>query len=255
MADNTQTPGDFNWLELQTSDSASARAFYTALFDWEYAEVPLGPDDTYTIFNIGGKTTAAAYQLGSDMLAQGIPPHWGLYVSVIDADASAAKAQQLGGTVPMEPFDVMDQVRMAVLQDPTGAQISIAQPINNTGLGLVDKPGSFVWTDLFSPDSTRAAEFYCGLFGWTTYVGDSPYIHFKNGEKYIAGSMPGTLQPGMPPHWLPYIGVESCDAGAEKAKSLGATVHYGPVTMEGIGRYAVLADPQGAVFAVFESGR
>jgi len=181
--------------------------------------------------------------MGADMTANGIPPHWGLYVMVKDADKSTARVKELGGTVVLEPFDVMDQVRMAVIKDPTGAHINMAQPIQNTGFDLTEVPGSLAWADLFSPDSEKAAKFYCDVFGWTSYIGDSPYIHFKNGERFIAGSMPGTLREGMPPHWLPYIAVESADASIGKAKSLGGNLYHGPETMEGVGRFAVLADP------------
>ncbi len=249
----TLTPGGFNWLELGTTDKEAAKGFYSALFGWGFHEFPMGPDDTYTIFHMGDRSTGAAYEMGTEMTARGIPPHWMLYVTVADADAAAAKVTELGGNVLTPPFNVMDQVRMAVIQDPTGAHISIAQPINRFGFGAKEEPGSFAWADLFSTDSEKAAKFYTELFGWTTYVEGSPYIHFKNGEDFIAGSMPGTLPEGVPPHWMPYITVADCDKSLEKAVSLGATTLYGPVTMEGIGRFATIADPQGAAISIFQT--
>ena len=246
------TPGSFSWLELGTTDKEAAKAFYASLFGWGFHELPFGPDDTYTTFHLQERSAAGSYELSSDMTASGVPPHWMLYVTVKDADATAAKVTELGGTVVMPPFNVMDLVRIAVIQDPTGAHISISQPINHTGFGVKEEPGSFAWGDLFTTDSEKAAKFYTELFGWTTYVEGSPYIHFKNGEEYIAGSMPGSLPEGVPPHWMPYIAVADADASLAKAVSLGAKTLFGPMTMEGIGRFASLMDPQGAVFSIFQ---
>ena len=251
MADTpTPTPGGFNWLELHTPDQKAAKAFYCALFGWEFNDFPLGPDSVYTIFNLQGRATAAAYESSPE---RGIPPHWLLYVTVANADSSAAKVSELGGTVVMPPMDVMDQVRLAVFQDPTGAHIALSQPINNTGLGVKEEPGSFAWADLFSTDSEKAAKFYCDLFGWTTYVEGSPYIHFKNGEEFIAGSMPGSLPQGVPSHWMPYIAVANTDESLAKAVSLGAKALFGPVDLEGVGRFASLMDPQGAAISIFQA--
>jgi len=243
-------PGGFNWLELHTSDVAAAKSFYGALFGWEFNDVPLGPDSIYTIFHMGGRSTAAAYESGP---GQGIPPHWLLYVTVANADASAAKVSALGGTIVMPPMDVMDQVRIAVFQDPTGAHIALSQPINHTGLGVKEEPGSFAWADLFSTDSEKAAKFYAELFGWTTYVEGSPYIHFKNGEEFIAGSMPGSLPEGVPSHWMPYIAVADADASLAKAVSLGAKTLFGPMDLEGVGRFASIMDPQGAAISIYQA--
>jgi hypothetical protein len=246
-------PGNFGWLELATSDQAGGKEFYCALFGWEFMDVPMGPDATYTIFSLKGSTVAAGYQLGSEMQSRGIPPHWLLYVAVSNADSTAAKVEPAGGLVVMPPFDVMDQVRIAVLQDPTGAYFSISQPMKNTGLELINEPGSLVWADLASSDAERAAKFYVDVFGWTTYVEGSPYIHFKNGETYVGGSMPGVLPAGIPAHWMPYIGVNNLAASVSKAESLGAKVLMPAHTMEGVGSFSAITDPQGAAISLFEA--
>jgi predicted enzyme related to lactoylglutathione lyase len=254
MAATNITPGSFSWLELGTSDREGAIKFYTALFGWGYSEFPMGENgEMYTIFNLGERSTGAAYELSLEMTGNGVPPHWMLYVTVTDADATAARVAELGGKVIMQPFNVMDQVRIAVIQDPTGAHISLAQPINHTGLGVKEEPGGFAWADLCSTDAERASKFYVDLFGWSTYVGDSPYIHFKIGEEYIAGAMPGSLPEGVPSHWMPYIMVEGCDASLAKAVSLGAKTVFGPVDLEGVGRFASFIDPQGAAISIYQA--
>jgi predicted enzyme related to lactoylglutathione lyase len=95
---------------------AAAKKFYTSLFGWSINEFPMGDGATYTMLERNGKQAGALYQLGPEQ--KGVPSHWNSYVCVASADESAAKAKKLGGTVVMEPFDVMDQGRLANVQDP-----------------------------------------------------------------------------------------------------------------------------------------
>src|ERR1700748_1996365 len=111
--------GSFCWVELATTDQAAAKNFYTSLFGWSVTDSPMGPDDLYSIFNIDGRDAAAGYTMRKEDRAQGIPPHWMLYIAVDDADKSVAKAAQAGGTILAPAFDVMDAGRMGVIQDPT----------------------------------------------------------------------------------------------------------------------------------------
>src|SRR5450631_3501364 len=112
--------GSFVWIELGTTDQAAAKNFYGSLFGWNASDMPMGPDDYYTIFRLEGRDTAAAYTLRPDRSGSA-PTHWMLYISVDNVDDAAALAAHLGGTVPSPPFDVYDAGRMAVVQDPTGA--------------------------------------------------------------------------------------------------------------------------------------
>ncbi len=116
-------PGSFCWAELATTDDASAKKFYTTLFGWGFEDSPAGPDMIYTTLKKGEKRAGALYKLGPDQ--KGVPPHWNTYVSVASADQTAGKAKELGGKVLMEPFDVMDFGRMAIVQDQQGAMISL----------------------------------------------------------------------------------------------------------------------------------
>ena len=215
----------------------------------------MGPSEVYTTFELEGHPASAAYTLNKQQAAQGVPPHWAIYIAVESADATAARVPGLGGKVILPPFDVMEFGRMAVLQDPTGAVFEIWQPKLHTGIRIEGVAGTLCWADLSSPDPDAAGKFYTGLFGWTLDPGqdNSGYLHIKNGEKYIGGVQPVAYrQPGVPAHWMAYLLVDSCDAIAEKAKGLGASFHMPPTTMENIGRMAVIADPQGAVFALFQ---
>ena len=122
-------PGTFCWVELGTSDNEAAKTFYTQLFDWEYTDNPMGPDQgVYTILKLNGKDIGGLYKLMPDMVTQGIPPHWMSYVAVSDADASVEKAKAEGATIMNGPFDVFTMGRMAVIEDPTGAVIGLWEP-------------------------------------------------------------------------------------------------------------------------------
>src|SRR6266576_3967543 len=159
-------PGEFCWIELATADQAAARDFYGQIFGWTFKDTPIGPNDFYTIFQLQGRDTAAAYTLRPEQTSRGIPSHWNLYVAVESADATAAQATRLGGKVLAPPFDVFDAGRMANLQDPTGANFSLWQAKKNMGTGITGLDGTLCWADLNTPDQARAGQFYSDLFGW-----------------------------------------------------------------------------------------
>jgi uncharacterized protein len=190
--------------------------------------------------------------------AQGVPPHWMLYVSVENADRSVAKAAQAGGTVLAPAFDVMDVGRMAVLQDPTGAIFSLWQPKSHQGTTITGD-NTFCWADLSTPNPERAGKFYADVFGWQLVKDDkdpSGYIHIKNGENFIGGIPPATHRnPNAPPHWLIYFQVANAEGATEKAAQLGGKILMPARKMENVGTWSIVADPQGAVFALFKSAR
>ncbi len=251
----SHVPGSFCWVELATTDQAAAKTFYTSLFGWSVTDYPMGPGQSYSMFNLEGRNTGAAYTLDPKHMP-GVPPNWALYVAVEDADGAAVKATAAGGKVLGGPFDVAEFGRMAVLQDPTGAVICVWQPKSHQGIGIAGTPGTLCWADLSTPNPEAATPFYEAVFGWRFATGEhdtSGYLHIKNGENFIGGVPPAQHRnPNAPPHWLLYFAVTGADAATDKAKSLGGQVYFGPMTMEGVGRWSVIADPQGAVFALFE---
>jgi uncharacterized protein len=250
-------PGSFCWIELGTTDQNAAKSFYGSLFGWSPNDMPMGPNDFYTMFQVNGRDAAAGYTLRPDQRAHGVPAHWMIYVAVNSADDAGRRAAELGGTVLRDAFDVYDAGRMAVLQDPAGAVFSVWQAKQHTGNGIAGVEGTLCWADLSTPDRDGVESFYTGLFGWRMGKEDEnpahAYWHIKNGEEFIGGIPPATYRnPQMPAHWLAYFLVNDCYASAEKAKSLGGRFHVPPMPMENVGTIAVLADPQGAAFAIFQ---
>jgi predicted enzyme related to lactoylglutathione lyase len=150
---------------------------------------------------------------------------------------------------------------MAVIQDPTGAVISVWEPKESNGIGIKDVDGTLCWADLATRDRESAAKFYSELFGWEMEIGedDDPttgYVHIKNGDDFIGGMLPPAhWSTNAPPNWLPYFQVSDCEAKAAKAKELGAGIYLEPTVMENVGTMSVVTDPQHAVFAVFQTAR
>jgi uncharacterized protein len=250
-----QEPGAFCWIELGTTDQSAAKGFYTSLFGWSVNDFPMGPDSFYSMFVLDGRNAAAAYTLQKEQQSQGVPPHWMTYIAVDSGDDTAARVEGLGGKLLAAPFDVFDAGRMAVIQDPTGAVFSIWQAKKHSGIGIADADGTLCWADLSTPDPERAGKFYSELFGWQLVAGpqNADYLHIKNGQDLIGGIPPTAHRnPDVPPHWLPYFATSNCDGTAAKAKEQGAKFLLPPTTMENVGRMAVVSDPQGAVFALFQ---
>jgi len=254
MEKNKHEPGMFCWVELATSDAEAAKKFYTSFFGWSVKDNATDVG-VYSMLQKNGKDAGALYQMGPQQ--QGMPPHWGSYVCVESADETAAKAKELGGTVMMEPFDVMEHGRMAVIQDPTGAVFSLWQPKSHIGARVVSEPGAFCWNELYTTDPKRAGDFYSDLFGWNGEkipISSGEYTIFTSGTGGMASGMMAIPREwgGMPPNWLVYFAVDDCEGSVEKAKSLGASVTVPPMDVPNVGRMAILADPQGAAFAVIK---
>jgi uncharacterized protein len=247
-------PGNFCWVELGTSDSDAAKNFYTQLFGWESQDNPMGPDMMYTMLKLDGKDVGGLYKLMPDMVEQGVPPHWLTYVAVTNADEMVEKAKAAGATVMNGPFDVATHGRMAVLKDPTGAAFAVWQPLEHQGSGVWGVPNAASWSELGTNDPEKAGEFYSSVFGWTRQPFGDSYTLFQNDGAGIGGVYKLTPEMGpIPPNWMIYFSVEDADAAVQKATELGAQVMRPAEDIPGVGRFAILLDPQGAAFAIIKT--
>lgn len=250
MGDRTShTPGTFSWTDLATTDPEAAKRFYTSLFGWDHEDQPIpGDGGAYTMLRRDGKDVAALFR-GQE----GMPTAWSSYVTVESADSTAAKATDLGGTLMAEPFDVMDAGRMAVIQDPSGAVVSVWEPHGSIGATWVNGPGALSLNQLNTGDPDAAQRFFSELFGWRTEEvsgGDQRYWGIYNGDRLNAGMMQLPPDAPAPPHWLVYFGSEDVDADAGRIGELGGQIMVPPTDVPG-GRILVAQDPQGAVFGEF----
>jgi predicted enzyme related to lactoylglutathione lyase len=250
MATRTNyAPGTFSWAELATSDAAAAKDFYAALFGWAFEDNPIPDGSVYSMAQLDGAYVAAVFA------AEQRPPHWSCYVTVDSVDEVTSRAGGHGGSVVSEPFDVMDAGRMSVIADPTGAVLCLWEPRQHIGAQMVNAPGAMTWNDLVTSDPEAAASFYGELLGWTTIeIPDAGgYRVIRNGERSNGGIMPldpARMGAGVPSAWLPYFGHPDVERLAGELPGLGGRVLSGPMQVPA-GLAAVVADPQGAAFAVW----
>ena len=257
MTEQTTSAGTFIWNELATRDLAAGKAFYSQLFGWGCEESPMPGEmpGAYALFKLGKVDIGGAYQMEGEMF-EGVPPNWACYVSVDDVDATMSAAEAAGGKTLWPAMDIPGIGRMGGFTDPTGAALAVfkmGDKEERPDLGTT--PGCFCWNELITNDTVAAAAFYSKVFGWAAdRKGDDspmPYTEWKLGEKSLGGMM--QIDPNwgpVPAHWAVYVSVEDCDATVAKAVELGADVKAPAMEIPGVGRFACLGDPTGAVFSV-----
>ncbi len=237
-----------SWVDLGSPDLAKTKEFYGGLFGWD---CPEGPAEAggYAVCELRGKMVAG---LGP-LMNPDFPPFWVNYVNVESADATIAKVKDNGGTVFVEPMDVLDAGRMALFADPLGAVIGLWQPKEHTGAQVVNEPGSWGWSELVTTDLDASKAFYGAVFGWGAEdqgpEGEPAYTEWQLAGRSIGGMMRKTpeMPAEMPPSWGVYFMVDDTDAAVAKVQELGGSLFMGPMDIEP-GRMAVVADNIGAVF-------
>lgn len=247
---SSYSQGTPNWVDLQTTDQSAAKRFYAGLFGWTYDDQPMPEGQVYSMALLGGNTVAAIAPQARELAAADAPPMWNTYIAVDSVDDSVTKVRAAGGIVAMEPFDIPEAGRMAFIMDPAGAPVALWQAGGHIGATLVNEPGTLTWNELIT-DRPDVVSFYERVLGVTTSTMDMPegkYTLFEVGGKQVAGSM-APQTPNTPNHWHVYFAVEDVDATAAKAAGLGGTALAQPFDTA-VGRMAVLADPQGAVFSI-----
>ncbi|MGO4193215.1 VOC family protein [Arthrobacter sp. YAF17] len=241
------------WIDLLTSDTEKAKAFYGELFGWIFETGDQEKYGGYMTALKNGKSIAGMMQ--KQEAQAGFPDVWSTYLRTDDARATVKSAAEHGGQVYMEPMDVPEQGSMAMVGDATGASVGIWQPGEMKGYELAAEPGTPAWHELHARDYAKAVQFYQDVFDWETEVlSDSPEFRYTTlgaGDDAKAGIMDasGYLPAGVPASWQIYFAVEDTDAAIEKAVAMGAEVIDGPDDSP-FGRLATLADPTGAVFKI-----
>jgi predicted enzyme related to lactoylglutathione lyase len=204
-----------------------------------------------------GEAAAGMMQLSADMAESGMPPVWTTYVSVDDIDAAVAKVEPAGGSVMQSPMDAMEAGRFAVIADPAGAVICLWQAKEHIGCQVVNEHGAFCWAELITPDPAAVTPFYAEVFGWTAQTTPMPpgsYTVFSvagGNENGIAGAMAPPID-GMATFWSAYIMVDDAAATVDVAKAHGGQALMEATETPGVGTWATLADPHGAVFSIMQ---
>jgi hypothetical protein len=248
--------GLFSWVDLSTTDQEGAKAFYGGLFGWEFDDRPISEGAVYTMCRIEGYNVAGIGPLPPDLQAQGVPPFWASYVKHDNADAIAAKIAEAGGNVMMPPMDVMDEGRMLMALDPTGATFGVWQPKNHIGAQIVNAPNSLFWNELQTHDVEAGKTFYASVFGWTHATDENGYVALAADDRVQAGMMAIQKEWGdVPPNWSVYFCVTDVETAVAKVQELGGNVLTMPMAVGEMGKFSVVQDPQGGVFNIMESNR
>lgn len=236
--------GTFCWIDLGTTDVAGAKAFYGALFAWEFADTGSAG---YTLCRQDGQDVAGIHEHTED---EGVG--WSSYIAVVDVETATARARELGATVKVDPIDVPGTARMSVIRDPSGAEVSLWQSEGFQGARLVNEVGAWSWNELTTPEVEAAKAFYSELFGWVAedVPASIPRASFSMGDLLVGGvHAPARGEDDPTPRWTVSFTVADADQCVERARDLGGRVVLPPMDIP-IGRFAVLADPAGAAFTV-----
>lgn len=242
-------PGAPCWIDLVTSDLESARSFYTELFAWSYDSYPLPNDMVYLMSTIRGSNVAGLMQQEGGSAA---PPTWQAYFAVDDADAAAERVTDAGGRLLYPVDEIPGSGRTTMALDVLGARFALWQSTGRIGSAVVGEHGAPLWHELQADDAESAAGFYetvLGLGARKTEITDIEYTELTADGTPVAGIM-SKESADQPNTWLVYFGADDPDQTVELAVSLGGSVVSPPFDIPGVGRMAVLSDPQGAVFAV-----
>ena len=234
------------WIDYGAADIDATKAFYADVLGWQYT----GGDPEY-----GGYLTCEVKGLQAAGMAPRMdpnaPPSWTTYFATDDADATAARIGEAGGSVVVEPMDVGPMGRMAVARDPQGNQFGIWQAGQHTGVRIYNEPGALVWNEAAVDDADAARKFYSSVFGFRfdEVEGAGGYTTFAVGEAPLGGL--GAHQEGSPKGWTACFAVSSTDKAVEAVTSGGGKVTMA-ATDTPYGRFAVLEDPWGAPFSVMQ---
>ena len=242
------------WVDLSSADAAASRTFYATVFGWQ---VEVNPDPQYggyALAKLDGKDVGG---IGPTM-SPDAPTAWNIYIGSENIDDLARTVKTAGGTVVAPPFDVGNQGRMAVFQDPSGAFISAWQGTRMGGF-QTNVSNSYGWAELNARGIEKALPFYASIFGWTTKTsemgeGQPPYTEFQLDGQSIAGvwEMNAMAPAHVPSYWQVYFTVADVDSAYGKALEAGAHEMLPPQDFPG-GRFAIVSDPQGASFGLLKT--
>ena len=247
--------GTPNWVDLQTTDQSAAKQFYTSLFGWSYDDNPMpGDGGVYSQATLNGEKVAAIAPMPPGA-PEGMPPMWNTYIAVDDVDAAVDRVGPAGGQVLMGPVDIGKAGRMAFVADPTGPAVGLWQANRHIGATLVNESGALIWNELITDKPESALAFYEAVVGLTHST-----VEMAPGQNYALLKVDGTdvggcmepPMPGVPNHWAVYFAVDDAEAAVATATAEGGQNLVEPFDIPSVGRCAVLADPQGAVFSVLK---
>lgn len=245
--DTNQPSGTPTWIDLGIPDLDQAIGFYRALFGWDFH---VGPEETgrYTMCLLRDRPVAAIMP-NPDPDASAF--WWNVYFATDDCDATAARVTDAGGEIPVAPMDVMDQGRMAIARDTTGAQFGLWEGRQHHGCAVVNEVNSLLRNDLVTSEPGKARDFYSAVFDFTLDgnpdLPGADFTFLRRPDGHEIGGIMGI--PEVPSSaWGVLFQVDDVDAVVRTAVAKGGKV-TDPEDMV-YGRVANITDPFGAEFTV-----
>ncbi|MCB9686843.1 MAG: VOC family protein [Alphaproteobacteria bacterium] len=237
--------GRFVWFELVTKDVEGGIAFWTKVAGLLRKDMDMG-SFAYPMLHQGETAFAGVVPPQMD----GVPPNWLSYWSVDDVDARTAKVEDAGGKVIVPPTDIPTVGRFSLIADPQGAVVALFKGLNESEPAT--RPMS--WVELWSKDVDAVLPFYTSLLDLEVdqmTMPAGPYHVFKAGGVQVGGAMTSP-NPDAPPMWLPYLAVGDLDATLTAVREAEGALLVDPMSVEGVGRFAVVADRQGAALGLLQ---
>lgn len=237
--------GRFVWFELVTTDVEAGIAFWTKVAGLSRKDADMG-SFAYPMLLRGETSFAGVVRPQMD----GVRPNWLSYWAVDDVDARTARVPGAGGQVIVPPTDIPNVGRFSLVADPQGAVVAL---FKGTG---GDEPATrpMSWVELWSKDASAVLPFYTSVLDLGVEqmpMPTGPYHILKAGDVSVGGVMTSPNSEA-PPMWLPYLTVDDLDATLAAVRDAEGALYVDPMSVEGVGRFAVVADRQGAALGLLQ---
>jgi len=246
-----QAAGEIYWFQLQTEDAVAAIRFYSNLFGWQ---IDTGPTGAF-LMRRNGTPFASIAQI-EDRIPNVSESTWLAAINVADAKKAVAAAKASGAAIRTDVTEIKGWGQFAILQDPDGAPLILAQPQRPLG-GTMGYSG-WRWAELWTHDPAKAQSFYSKVIGYQpTEVKPSgqPYTVLDTDGKHRAGVMK-LQQKEIPSRWMPYVGVTDLKGILVRVWANGGMVLREPAEIDkavaGANRVALIADPTGAALFLYQ---
>lgn len=246
--------GKFVWYDLFIHDLESIVPFYEALFGWSFENITPRDNLVKTIYRNGAP-------IGNGVQVKPAKKnhresHWLGFLSVEDVDSTSRAVVENKGTIHMDPKDLPERGRVAVIKDPQGAYVALVTSTHGDPPDSDDIENRWVGSELWTRSIDAALEFYSPLFDYEVEripMNDgSIYTILVGDEETRAAVVKIPWEEEIRPIWIPYVAVKDVPATINKAENLGGTIltHVDPSTQKNPN--AIIADPQGTVFGVVQ---
>jgi predicted enzyme related to lactoylglutathione lyase len=242
-------PGRFVWRDLMAKDVGAAKKFYGDLFGWRFEDTKRG-GRPYVLARSGTTLVAGIVDIRATPEAG---PQWISYMEVADVDKSVAQVRADGGKIFIEPRD-LPAARVAVVADPQGAPLGLAQLKRDVPDPATPTQNQFFWQEYLARDAAQALTFYKSLAGYDESITDARLgieYHVLSKMRARAGlfQLPATSV-GVEPNWLPYVLINDPSALAARVAGLGGRVILPAAPERRNGSLVVIGDPGGAPLAL-----